>query len=98
LTGILVKASIGPGEALLTMAGEQMLCVKVYAAALVSLVLLNVTLIPMFGLAGGAWATAGTMIVEAALLHIAVRKRLGIVLFAFVNPSRAIPEVENRSQ
>jgi len=87
--GILAKALIGPGEVLLTMSGEQKLCVVVYAVALAANIAFNVTLIPLFGLTGAAVATAGAMIVEAALLHVAVRGKLSIILFAFANPVKA---------
>ncbi|TCM48710.1 O-antigen/teichoic acid export membrane protein [Rhizobium sp. PP-F2F-G48] len=84
--GIMAKAFIGPAEALLTMGGQQALCVKLYAAALAANIALNVTLIPVFGLTGAALATAGAMMVEAVLLHVAVRHTFGIRLFAFADP------------
>lgn len=84
--GIMAKAFIGPAEALLTMGGQQALCVKLYAAALAANLALNVTLIPVFGLTGAAMATAGAMMVEATLLHLAVRHTFGIRLFAFAAP------------
>jgi O-antigen/teichoic acid export membrane protein len=84
--GIMAKALVGPAEAFLTMAGRQKLCVALYAGALVANLLLNVTLIPMFGLTGAAFATTGAMVVEAILLHVAVRRTFGIVLFAFADP------------
>lgn len=87
--GILAKALIGPGEVLLTMAGQQKLCVVVYAVALAANIGFNVTLIPLFGLTGAAAATAGAMIVEALLLHLVVRRKLSIILFAFANPVQA---------
>ena len=87
--GILAKALIGPGEVLLTMAGQQKLCVVVYAVALAANISFNVTLIPLFGLTGAAAATTGAMIVEAMLLHLVVRRKLSIILFAFANPVKA---------
>jgi O-antigen/teichoic acid export membrane protein len=87
--GIIAKALVGPGEVLLTMAGEQRLCVVVYAVALAANILFSVTLIPPFGLTGAAIATAGAMVVEAVLLHLAVRGKLSIILFAFANPVTA---------
>jgi len=87
--GILTKASIGPGEILLSMAGKQKLCVMLYTVTLAANIALNVTLIPHFGLIGAASATASAMVVEAILLHIAVRRVLGIVLFAFADPRPA---------
>lgn len=86
LAGILAKALVGPAEVLLMMAGKQNLCVLLYAGALATNVILNLTLIPHFGIAGTAIATASAMTVEAALLHVAVRRALGIVLFAFARP------------
>lgn len=81
--GILAKAFVGPAETLLTMAGQQTLCVVLYAGALVVNIALNLSLIPLFGLNGAAFATAGAMFVEAMLLHIAVRRTFGFALFAF---------------
>lgn len=88
--GILAKALVGPGEVLLTMAGEQRLCVFVYAAALAANIGFNITLIPLFGLVGAASATTGAMIVEALLLHLVVRRRLAIILFAFADSAKAV--------
>ena len=87
--GIMCKASVGPGEVLLTMAGEQSLCVKLYVVALAANIGLNVMLIPLYGIQGAAYAAALAMLVEAILLHVAVRRRLGITLFAFARPVRA---------
>src|SRR5690606_13545733 len=89
LAGIMAKALVGPGEVLLTMSGEQRLCVGVYAVAFAANIAFNVTLIPLFGVTGAAIATAGAMVVEAVLLHIAVRGKLSIILFAFADPVRA---------
>lgn len=86
LIGILAKASIGPGEGLLTMAGEQNLCVKIYAVALLSNIALSVLLIPLLGLTGAAIATAGAMVIEALLLSLGARYRLGFLLSAFSKP------------
>jgi O-antigen/teichoic acid export membrane protein len=84
--GIMCKASVGPGEVLLTMAGEQSLCVKLDVVALSANIGLNVVLIPLYGIQGAAYAAALAMLVEAILLHVAVRRRLGITLFAFARP------------
>ncbi|MCO6188193.1 lipopolysaccharide biosynthesis protein [Rhizobium sp. L1K21] len=91
LIGILAKASIGPGEGLLTMAGEQNLCVKIYAFALASNITLSVLLIPLIGLPGAAIATAGAMIIEATLLSLGAYFRLGFLLTAFSRPILSAP-------
>ncbi|NVP53647.1 lipopolysaccharide biosynthesis protein [Mycoplana rhizolycopersici] len=87
LVGILAKASVGPGEVLLMMAGQQKLCMVLYAVALAANIGLNVALIPPFGIDGAAIATAGAMAIEAALLYAAVRRMLGITIFAFASPA-----------
>ncbi len=92
--GNMAKAVVGPAEMLLTMAGRQKLCVGVYVVALGCNIGLNMTLIPIWGLAGAATATAAAMAVEALLLHIAVRRALGIVVFAFADPHALMPRPE----
>ncbi|WP_280949970.1 lipopolysaccharide biosynthesis protein [Neorhizobium galegae] len=89
--GILAKSMVGPGEVLLSMAGRQKLCVLLYAVTLLASITLNIALIPRFGLTGAAMATAAAMMIEAILLHIAVRRTLGIVLFAFADPTPSAP-------
>ena len=84
--GILAKASIGPGETLLSMGGRERLCVLIYAVVLATAILMNVLLIPRLGLTGAAIATSAAMALEALLLHIALRRTLGIVLFALSRP------------
>jgi len=79
--GILTKAMIGPGEVLLTMAGKLKICATIYAVALTANLGLNVLLIPLWGLHGAAAATAGAMMIEAGLLHLIIRRQLGIVMF-----------------
>jgi O-antigen/teichoic acid export membrane protein len=87
LAGILAKALVGPGEVLLVMAGKQRLCASLYGIALAANLGLDILLIPQLGIEGAAIATASAMGVEALLLHLAVRRSLGIVLFAFARPA-----------
>jgi len=91
LAGILVKALVGPAEVLLTMADKQMLCVYLYVITLVANIGLNIILIPHFGIEGAAIAGAVAMTVEALLLHVAVRRTLGITLFALIRRPTASP-------
>ncbi len=91
--GLLARASIGPAESLLTMAGQQRICAVIYTITFVVNVALNVALIPVFGLAGAALATALALFLETIALYIATRNRLGIrsfILFAFM-PIRPAP-------
>ncbi len=96
LAGILAKALVGPAETLLMMAGKQNICVLLYAGALIANISLNVLLIPGLGIKGAAIATASAMGVEAILLHFAVRRALGIALFAFATPPAAKTDMEVR--
>lgn len=92
--GVLAKAMVGPGEALLTMAGEQKICALIYAMALAFNLGLNMVLIPAFGLLGAAAATAAAMMCEAVLLHFVIRRRLGIVMFIGSRSGRGARRME----
>lgn len=81
--GILARASVGPVETLLTMAGHQKICALVFGAALIANIVLNVLLIPTFGLYGAAAATALAMVVESVLVLLAVRRLFGISVWIF---------------
>ena len=84
--GLLVRASIGPAESLLTMAGQQRICAAIYTITFVINVVLNFVLIPRLGLAGAALATSIALILETIALYFATRNRLGIrsfILFTF---------------
>ncbi len=76
--GLLVRASIGPAETLLIMAGQQGLCAAVYTATFILNVVLNFSLIPLFGLPGAASATTIALIVETGALYWITATRLGI--------------------
>ncbi len=88
--GIIAKAMVGPGEVLLTMAGEQKVCAAIYGFALAANLGLNIVLIPAWGLLGAATATAAAMVIEAVALHFIVRRRLGIIMFIAAR-SRPVP-------
>ncbi len=85
--GIMAKAFIGPGEALLTMAGHQKICAAVYVAALVINLGGNLILIPRLGIEGAACATALAMATETLLLYLVIRRRMNISMTIF-NHSR----------
>ncbi|PHP65603.1 multi antimicrobial extrusion protein MatE [Zhengella mangrovi] len=79
--GVVARASVGPAESLLTMSGNQAVCAAVYGAALATNVVLNVILLPVWGLWGAAVATAIAMSIEAAALLYTVWRRTGILMF-----------------
>jgi O-antigen/teichoic acid export membrane protein len=81
LIGVLVRASIGPADSILAMAGAQGTSAKIYCFVFFLNVALNALLIPVLGLAGAAVATTCAMITEAILLTISVKRHIGIVCF-----------------
>lgn len=93
--GLLVRASIGPAETLLMMAGQQGISAVVYTLTFILNVTLNVALIPRYGLTGAATATALALVAETIALYTITVTRLGIhcsILTAFRSPPR--PSVE----
>ncbi len=85
--GIVIRASIGPAEALLTMSGNQTSCAGVYAATLFVNVALNLSLIPHYGLHGAAIATTCALTFESVALYSMARRCLG--LHPFILPARS---------
>lgn len=83
VVGVLARASVGPGEALLTMAGQQNASARVYGLTLLTCFLLNMTMVPIWGIWGAATATALAMILESVIIHGVVRHRLGMSVFVF---------------
>jgi len=81
--GPLARATVGPVERLLNMVGEQRACAVVYASAFAANIALCVALIPRFGVAGAAVAISGAMILEAVLLFLVARQRLGLHVFVW---------------
>jgi len=84
--GLLARAAIGPIERLLNMLGEQRICAAVYAAAFAINLALCIVLIPSFGMAGAASATATALIVESILLFAVTKNRLGFHVFVWRRP------------
>jgi O-antigen/teichoic acid export membrane protein len=87
--GLLARASIGPGERLLIMVGEQRLCATIYATAFVTNLVLCLALVPKFGILGAAASTATALIVESALLFVMTKRRLGLHVFFWARRAEA---------
>ena len=79
--GHLAKSSVGPAMYLLSLTGEQKLTAWILGLAALLSILLNVMLIPRWGLVGAASATTAAMLGMNAGLHYAVKARLGIHSF-----------------
>ena len=76
--GLLVRASIGPAESLLTMAGQQGICSLIYTVTFFINVALNLLLIPRLGLIGAAIATSTALVIETIALYTVTVTRLGM--------------------
>ncbi|MHA1559554.1 MAG: lipopolysaccharide biosynthesis protein [Alphaproteobacteria bacterium] len=76
--GLVVRASVGPAESILTMAGQQRICALVYASVFTLNLALNLILIPLWGISGAAIATSFSLLVEAFFLALLVYTRLGL--------------------
>lgn len=81
LVGVVIRATVGPAEVMLTMANAQKTAAWLYGIIFVINLSLNFILIPTIGLVGAAIATALSMTIEAILLVIAVRHHLGVISF-----------------
>lgn len=86
VVGLLARASIGPGERLLIMVGEQKLCAAIYATAFATNLVLCLLLVPRFGLIGAAVSTATALVVESLLLFVLAKRRLGLHVFFLALP------------
>lgn len=86
--GFLGRAAAGPSELLLNMLGQQRAtaCVAVIVAA--TTIVLNLVLVPRFGLMGAATATAAALVAGAALNTLVARLALGLDIAIWSNVGR----------
>lgn len=83
--GFLFRSAMGPAEYLLNMLGEQSRCAQVLVGSAILNVILNLCLVPPFGLIGAACATSASMMIAALLNYVVVRKRLGLEIAIWKN-------------
>jgi O-antigen/teichoic acid export membrane protein len=76
--GLVARASVGPLERLLTVAGKWRACLFVHVAAFGLNLLLCVSLIPSAGMTGAAVASSVAMMAESVLLFIMAKKHLTV--------------------
>ena len=79
--GLIARASVGPAERLLNLTGSQNTCAAIYAVAFTTNISLCFALIPRYELTGAAIATMTAIVVEASLLALFVKLRLGLNVF-----------------
>ncbi len=86
--GVVARASVGPAETLLTMAGQQKASAVVYGVTLVVAFLATTALTPLFGIRGAAAGMTTALVVESILLAVTVRRRLGLDPFVLTAAKR----------
>jgi O-antigen/teichoic acid export membrane protein len=86
--GYLARSAMGPAEMLLNMLGEQRLCALLLTTTAILNLALNLALVPRFGLAGAAAATAAALVSGALLAYAAAWSRLGLKVAIWHNLRR----------
>ena len=86
--GFLVKAAMGPSDIILNMMGHQRATALSLGVAAAVAVVLNLVLIPLWGVTGAAIATATAFATMATINWFAVRKLEGLNLFVGAHLSR----------
>lgn len=76
--GQAINALSGPVDFMLTMTGQQLKMLRILVASAVLNVVLNLSLIPTFGMEGAAFATACTTVAWNLLMRRAVLSHLGV--------------------
>ena len=85
VVGFLFRASMGPSEFLLNMAGKQSMSAAVQVTVAVLSVVLNILLVPRYGLIGAATATSAALMTGALLNNVVVSRTLGIEVAVWRN-------------
>lgn len=87
VAGVVLRASVGPAESLLTMSGNHSVCALIYGTTLAINIAVTIALIPQLGLWGAAIGTTAAMVFEAIALAVTVSRKLGIDM-AIAFPAR----------
>lgn len=88
--GILLRSAVGPAEFVMNMMGEQKTCATVLFFSVILNVVLNVALIPHYGLMGAAIATSTSRVMASGLFYLSAKRRLGLdisILSSFRKPA-----------
>lgn len=92
MAGLIAQAFAGPGEDLLNMLGEERACATTCVAALILNIVLNFALIPTFGIAGAAIATAASVASRSIILTYLVKRKLGLDIIFWLPTRKPVPE------
>jgi O-antigen/teichoic acid export membrane protein len=85
IVGFLFRAAMGPTEFLLNVLGHQRISAAVQITMAVTTVVLNLLLVPYYGLIGAATATSVTLMMGALLNNLAVSRTAGIEVAVWRN-------------
>ena len=85
LIGLVLRSALGPVEHMLNMTGHHKDTAYAYGIAAIAGILLNVAVIPAFGILGAAIASYGVITAANVCLAFMVRKRLGILAFVLIS-------------
>lgn len=88
VVGFLFRSAMGPAEFLLNMLGEQARCAAALAFSAAVNIVLNLLLVPAYGLIGAAVATSLSLSIAALLQYVVVRARLGYEIAIWRNLKR----------
>lgn len=91
--GILTKAAMGPSEIILNMLGHQRVSALSLGSAAILAVVLNLVLIPVWGVTGAAVATASAVVAMSLINWHAMRRLEGINVFVLAN----LPRLQTKS-
>jgi O-antigen/teichoic acid export membrane protein len=83
IAGHILVAASGPLTSLLTMTGHQGPAASIYGLSVISNAVLNILLIPEFGIVGAATASGVNLLLTQIALAVVVRRRLGLSFTAF---------------
>jgi O-antigen/teichoic acid export membrane protein len=87
--GFLARAAMGPSDFLLNMLGQQRACALILTATAVLDIVLNFTLVPLFGLLGAASATALSLTFASIANYVVARRRLDLNVGIWANLGRS---------
>ena len=78
--GFVVRAAMGPAEFVLNMLGEHRRCAAIFFATAGFNLVVNILLVPKFGLMGAAFATSLSMMLAAGMFYHVAKRHLDIEL------------------
>ena len=77
IIGQLVNSVVGSVGYILQMTGHQLICQNILIVSAIMNVVLNLVLIPEFGILGAALASMSSMVFQNVTMMLYIRKRLG---------------------